>query len=81
MEEREGAGVLRGPGLLSVNLGGIPMEVVVSQRWRDLGGILVASLSWAWSGTLAPWAGWVGVLLEVAVRIWCRIAASSEILV
>ena len=84
VEEREGAGV--DGGLCARVVGqsrrylAIPMEVVVA-GFPNKGGISVVLLPcWKWSiRGPAPWD--CCSLLEVAVRVWCRVAAGSEVVV
>ena len=59
---------------LSIPMGG---GVGVSQQRRDLGGIAFWS-SWSIYGP-APWE--CCFLLEVTVRVWCRVAAGVEVVV
>jgi hypothetical protein len=47
----------------------------LSQQRRNLGGILCIE---SWPGGPAPWLAW---LLEIAVRVWCRVAACCEVVV
>ena len=84
VEERGGGGrgrwTMRAGGRLISAVPAIPMEGVVA-GFPNKGGISVVLLccsSWSIRGP-APWD--CCFLLEVAVRVWCRVAAGSEVVV